>query len=132
MLKGRIAILVFLGFFPIGAALAQAPIKLTVDTASRKFAIPADFSGLGFETKSVLPDTYGVSGYFFSPKNKQLITLFRNIGIKNIRVVGAPVYVAGTSEPCVTPTPTFRDIDNLFEFAQAAGIKVIYAVRLLN
>jgi len=131
-LKARIASLVFLGFFPIGTVLAQAPIKLTVDTTSREFAIPADFSGLGFETKSILPDTYGVSGYFFSPKNEQLITLFRNIGIKNIRVGGGTVDGSGESEHCVTPTPTFKDIDNLFEFAQAAGIKVIYSVRLLN
>jgi hypothetical protein len=64
--------------------------------------------------------------------DKQLITLFRNIVIKNIRVGGGTVDGSGKSEHCVTPTPTFKDIDNLFEFAQAAGIKVIYSVRLLN
>ena len=35
----------------------------------------------GFETKSVVPDMYGIYGYFLSPENTQLITLFRNIGI---------------------------------------------------
>lgn len=111
---------------------AQSSIQLTVDTASREFAIPADFVGLGFETKSVVPNTYGVSGHFFTPTNTQLITLFRNIGIKNIRVGGGTVDGSGANEHCVTPIPTDADIDNLFAFARAAGIKVIYSVRLLN
>jgi hypothetical protein len=115
-----------------GTVLAQAPIKLTIDTASRKFAIPDDFVGLGFETKSVAPNTYGVSGYFFTPTNTQLITLFKNIGIKNIRVGGGTVDGSGSSEHCVMPTPSHADIDHLFRFAQVAGVKVIYSVRLLN
>ncbi len=78
------------------------------------------------------PNTYGVSGYFFSPKNTQLITLFRNIGIKSIRVGGGTVDGSGRDEHCVTPIPTYKDIDNLFEFARAAGVKVIYSFRLLN
>ena len=116
----------------IGTAASQAPIKVTVDTSSREFAIPSDFVGLGFETKSVLPDAYGVHGYFFSPANRQLITLFRNIGIKEIRVGGGTVDGSGKLEHCATAIPTYKDIDNLFEFARAAGIKVIYSVRLLN
>ena len=119
-----------------GAASAQsrpyAPITLTVNTAVHGYAIPSDFSGLGFETASVLPNRYGVSGYFFTPANTQLITLFRNIGIKNIRVGGGTVDGSGSEEHCVTPIPTDKDIDNLFEFARAAGVKVIYSVRLLN
>jgi hypothetical protein len=113
-------------------ALAQAPVTLTVDTSSKQFAIPADYSGLGFETKSVVPDTYGVKGYFFTPTNSQLITLFQNIGLKNIRVGGGTVDGSGTNEQCVTPTPDPKAIDNLFAFAQASGVKVIYSVRLLN
>jgi hypothetical protein len=115
-----------------GAVLAQAPIALTIDTASRQFRIPNDFAGLGFETKSAVSNTYGVSGDFFSPANTQLITLLRNIGIRNIRVGGGTVDGSGTDEHCVTPTPSFADIDNLFAFARAADIKIIYSVRLLN
>ena len=113
-------------------AFAQAPIQLTINTTSREFAIPADFVGLGFETKSVVRNAYGVSGYFFTPANTQLITLFRNMGIKNIRIGGGTVDGSGKTEHCVTPIPTYRDIDNLFAFARAAGVKVIYSVRLLN
>jgi hypothetical protein len=115
-----------------GAVLAQAPITLTIDTASRQFRIPGDFAGLGFESKSVVSNTYGVSGNFFSPANIQLITLFRNTGIRNIRVGGGTVDGSGADEHCVTPTPSFADIDNLFAFARAAGVKVIYSLRLLN
>lgn len=113
-------------------AFAQAPITVSVNTASREYAIPADFVGLGFETRSVLPNTYGVSGYFFSPNNKQLIRLFQNAGIKHIRVGGGTVDGSGSKEHCVIPIPTREDIDNLFEFARLAGVKVIYSFRLLN
>jgi len=112
--------------------LAQAPVTLTIDTQAHEFAIPADFTGLGFETRSATANAYGVHGNFFSPDNKQLITLFRNIGIRNIRVGGGTVDGSGVEEHCVTPTPTFKDIDSLFAFARAANVKVIYSVRLLN
>jgi len=131
-MKKKLPCLVSAGFFLAGIALAQAPVKLTVDASAREFAIPPDFVGLGFETKSVLPNAYGVHGYFFTPANTQLITLFRNIGIRNIRVGGGTVDGAGKGEHCATPVPAYKDIDNLFEFARAAGVKVIYSVRLLN
>lgn len=114
------------------AARAQAPVTLAIDTHTREFEIPADFTGLGFETRSVTLNAYGVHGHFFSPRNQQLITLFQNIGIRNIRVGGGTVDGSGVEEHCVTPTPTFADIDELFEFARAANVKVIYSVRLLN
>jgi hypothetical protein len=122
-----IAFIVFVDFIH-----AQTAVQVTVHTGSPQFRIPADFVGLGFETKSVVPDTYGVHGYFFSPDNRQLITLFRNIGIRNIRVGGGTVDASGANEHCAMPTPTIKDIDNLFEFARAAEVKVIYSVRLLN
>ncbi|HEV2326423.1 MAG TPA: hypothetical protein VGS10_20970 [Terracidiphilus sp.] len=115
-----------------GALVAQAPVTVSVDTSRREFAIPADFVGLGFETKSVLLNAYGVHGYFFSPQNMQLITLFRNIGIREIRVGGGTVDGSGKTEQCATEIPTYKDIDQLFGFAKAADIKVIYSVRLLN
>jgi hypothetical protein len=123
--------------FCLDHAFAQAPVTVNpvtvnVDTRFHEFAIPADFVGLGFETKSVVADTYGVRGNFFSPENRPLITLFRNIGIRNIRIGGGTVDGSGGDEHCVAPTPSFKDIDNLFEFARAADVKVIYSVRLLN
>lgn len=78
----------------------SAPIVLTVDATSHEYAIPADFVGLGFETKSVTPNIYGVSGYFSTPTNTQLITLFHNIGVKNIRVGGGTVDGSSGDERC--------------------------------
>jgi hypothetical protein len=115
-----------------GVGLAQAPVTLKIDTASRQFRVPDDFAGLGFETRSAVANSYHVAGYFFSAGNAQLIALFRNMGLGNIRVGGGTVDGSGTDEHCATPTPSFEDIDNLFAFARAAGVKVIYSVRLLN
>lgn len=131
-MRSRISSAIFFALLLSSIAKAQAPITLTIDTASRQWAIPSDFAGLGFETKSVVPNAYGVSGYFFSPKNIQLITLFRNVGIRHIRVGGGTVDGSGHEEHCVTPTPSYLDIDNLFEFARAADVKVIYSLRLEN
>lgn len=119
---------------PLGSAQSRpsAPITLTVNTAARGYAIPPGFIGLGFETKSILPNAYAVRGYFFTLKNNQLITLFKNIGIKQIRVGGGTVDGSGSTERCNTPIPQHQDIDQLFEIAQAAGIQVIYSLRLLN
>ncbi|HXS12087.1 MAG TPA: hypothetical protein VN734_05250 [Acidobacteriaceae bacterium] len=131
-MKRELLALSCFGFLLSHVALTQAPVKITIGTSNREFAIPDDFVGLGFETKSILPDVYGVHGYFFTPTNTQLITLFRNIGIKQIRVGGGTVDGSGENVHCMMPIPTYKDIDNLFGFAQAAGIKVIYSVRLEN
>jgi hypothetical protein len=102
------------------AAAGQARVEVKVDTAHRGYRIPADYVGLGFETKSMIPNAYHVRGYFFSAENHDLVMLFRNIGIRNIRVGGGTVDGSGTAEHCVTPIPTKQDVD------------VIYSVRLEN
>ena len=108
-----------------GSALAQSPVLLTVAN-SRGFAIPSDFSGLSFETGSQRPNRHGVSGNLFSATNAQLVTLFQNLGLRNLRVGGGSV--EGKRGAFLNRT----DIDNLFAFAQAAGVKVIYSLPLLD
>ena len=122
----RFKILLFAMWLLTSTVLAQSPVTLSIGTRSRTFEIPYDFAGLGFETSAEIPDTSGVSGHLFSPTNTQLITLFTNSGIRNLRVGG------GTVDGLDAAVPTHADIDNLFGFAQAAGIKVIYSLRLLN
>lgn len=116
-----------------GAALAQtrptAPVTLTVDTASRGYAIPQGFSGLSFERGPLNSNNAGVSGYFFSPSNTQLVTLFQNLSLHNLRIGGGSVDQA---VPAGYNPDGFTGIDDLFEFAQVAGAKVIYSVRMLN
>jgi hypothetical protein len=97
---------------------------LTIDARARGAAIPGDFIGLSFETSNLLPDTNGIR--LFSAENKPLVNLFRNVGIKNLRVGGGTVDIPRYA----VPGPA--DIDCLFAFARAADVKVIYSFRLLN
>lgn len=108
-------------------AFAQAPVTLRIDTRSPGHEIPADFSGLSFETGSELPNRNRVPGLLFSPTNQPLITLFRNAGIHNLRVGG------GTVDGTAAAIPSREAIDDLFAFAEAVGdLDVIYSLRLLN
>ena len=70
----------------------------------------------------VLPDTNG--NHFFSTKNKSLIATFKTLGIKSLRVGG------NTADRQTLPTPSMADVDNLFAFAKAADVKIIYTLRL--
>ncbi|HZV33512.1 MAG TPA: hypothetical protein VFB72_02970 [Verrucomicrobiae bacterium] len=118
--------LVCCGFFLAQIGFAS-PVTLTIDTLAPGDAIPADFSGLSFETGSELPDRNHVSGHLFSPTNQPLITLFRNAGIHNLRVGG------GTVDGPKAAVPSQDAIDDLFAFAKAVGnLDVIYSMRLLN
>lgn len=108
------------------AVSAQSPITVTIAN-SPGYAIPEDFSGLSFESGHQMPNKNGVSGNLFSPTNTQLITLFRNIGVRNLRIGGGTVDGFGGGTRL-----THADIDNLFAFAQAADLKVIFSVQLLH
>lgn len=105
-------------------ASAQSPVTVAVDTRSPGFSIPDDFSGLSFETSHLLLNRAG--RHFFSATNTPLITLFRNLGLGNLRLGG------GTADLPDYDIPGLKDIDNLFAFARVAGVKVIYSLRLLN
>lgn len=106
------------------AAWAQSPVTLTVDAWARGAAIPDDFIGLSFETSNLLPENDG--SHLFSAENKPLVSLFRTIGVRNLRIGGGTVDIPKYAVPDRT------DIDHLFAFAQAADVKVIYSFRLLN
>jgi hypothetical protein len=109
-----------------GTALAQSPVVLTIGADKPGAAIPADFVGLSFGMKALLANRTG--GHFFSATNTPLITLFQNVGITHLRVGGTTV-----ESPPATPIPNETDIDNLFAFVRAAGVKkVIYSLRLLE
>jgi len=106
--------------------MAQSLVTINVNTKAYGVIIPSDFSGLSFETASLLNSNAGVNGHFFDSSNVQLLMLFKNLGIKNLRIGGASV-----DDPAVA-IPTYEDIDALFRFAKSAGIKIIYSLRLQN
>jgi hypothetical protein len=116
--------LVCVGSLLLGTAEAQSPVTLTVNIHSPGYAIPDDFCGLSFGAISEMPQRHG--SFLFSPTNSQLIALFTNSGIRNLRLGGSTV------EGLKAAHPSFTAIDNVFGFAKAARLKVIYSLPLLN
>jgi hypothetical protein len=100
----------------------QSTATVILETQNPGPEIPAGFSGLSFEMQRVLADTNG--WHFFSAKNKPLIATFKALGIKNLRVGG------NTADRPTLPVPAETDVDNLFAFAKAAEVKVIFTLRL--
>lgn len=119
---GRRTLRIWAACFCAGAMWAQSQVTLTIDTHAAGAPIPADFLGLSFETSNLLQQPGG--GYIFSPGNGALIALFRTLGIRNLRLGGA------TADMPRYAVPGEEDIDNLFAFAAAADVKVIYTLRL--
>ncbi len=105
-------------------------VAIGVNTQAPGIAIPPDFLGLSFETGNLQSNGVGVVGYMFDSMNTQLITLFTNLGIKNLRIGGTSVDRANGNIPQYTPTNA--DINALFRFAAASSVKVIYSVQLEN
>lgn len=101
---------------------AESPIIVEVAPSKAGRAIAPDFVGLSFEMRDVLPDANG--NHFFSVKNTALAANFKTLGIKNLRVGG------NTADRPTLPTPSVADVDELFAFARAADVKVIYTLRL--
>jgi hypothetical protein len=86
--------------------------------------ISSAFSGFSFEMALLLPNENGVR--YFRPDNQPLLALFRQLGIKSLRIGG------NTSDRDAKQLPGEADWDSLFGFAKAAGVKVIYCLRLRN
>jgi hypothetical protein len=103
-------------------AVAQSPVGITLNLASPGEAIPNRFIGLSYETRHVLADEKG--HHYFSPSNLSLVKTFQLLGVKNLRVGG------NTSD--TGPIPSTADVDDLFTFARAAGVDVIYTLKLKN
>ena len=104
-------------------AWAGSPVTVRVDIEKPIRTIPEDFCGLSYETKMVLPNTK-TGKHYFRGDNLPLITAFKTLGIKHLRVGG------NTAERATVNIPNEKDIDALFAFAKEAGVKVIYSVRL--
>ena len=104
-------------------------VTVVVDTTVAGPAIPRDFAGLSFERGILNPGNAGVSGYFLSPSNTQLVTLFRNAGINNVRIGGNTV---DQEIPAGRGADGYTGVDQLFGFAAAAGTNVTYSFRLNN
>jgi hypothetical protein len=118
--------LICAGAFWTGMVMAQSPVTVTVEARASAATIPDDFAGLSFGMKALLPNKAG--SHLFSATNQTLVALFRNIGLRHLRVGGTTV-----ESPPATPIPGGPEIDNLFAFARAAKVNnIIYSLRLLE
>ncbi|MGH7941809.1 MAG: glycosyl hydrolase family 79 C-terminal domain-containing protein [Limisphaerales bacterium] len=97
------------------------PVTVTVAGNGAGPNLSPGFLGLSYESSMLLPEN---DQYYFDPDDRALVNTFKTLGIKNLRVGANAV-----DDPHV-PIPGPRDIDTLFEFARAAGVKVIYSFRL--
>ncbi len=87
----------------VASAAAQSPVSIEVHPEKPGPAIPSNFIGLSFETAAVLPnDGNG----------------------RSLRIGG------NTADRPTVKIPGNTDVDNLFAFARAAKVRVIYTLRL--
>jgi hypothetical protein len=89
---------IFVCLILFGNTMAQSPVTLTVNTQNNGIFIPDDFSGISLEMGGLKSENGGTTRNMFddaivSPSNldTQVITLFEELGIKNIRVGGGSV-----------------------------------------
>jgi hypothetical protein len=108
---------------PAPAAIAGgSAVAINVDARTPGPVISPDFSGVSCETAELLPRKDGRR--LFSPNNRALLTMFRTLGIRSLRIGG------NTADNPIFAVPGPADIDELFAFARAADVKVIYTLRL--
>ena len=107
------------------AAASSLPAQIRVDVEEPKTnrMLPPGFLGLSYESSMLLPRD---GKYYFDATNVPLVNLFKTLGISNLRVG------ANAVDNSAIPVPDEKDIDALFGFAKAAGVKVIYSFRLKN
>jgi hypothetical protein len=104
------------------AAVGRAePVRVALSDEPMAPAVAPLFLGLSYETREVLPSG---GHYYFDARDRALVALFRTLGVRSLRIGGNAV-----DDPKV-PVPGEADLDALFGFARAAGVKVIYSFRL--
>jgi hypothetical protein len=108
---------------PSLAAAQTQPVSITVTTDVTNAEITPRFLGLSYESSMLLPKD---GKYYFDANDHALINTFQTLGIKSLRVGANAV-----DDPHIA-VPQEKDIDELFRFARAAGVKVIYSFRLKN
>ncbi|HTR42485.1 MAG TPA: hypothetical protein VMH87_12800 [Pseudomonadales bacterium] len=102
-------------------AAQTEPVTVTVAADNGGPALADHFLGLSYESSMLLPKD---GKYYFDANDKALVNTFHTLGIKNLRVGANAV-----DDPRIA-VPDENDIDSLFSFARAAGVKVIYSFRL--
>jgi len=120
--------------FVLPRAGGQSAVGVAVDQSSPGQMISSDFQGFSYETLLIFPDSSG--NFLFSGTNTPLINMFKTLGIKSLRVGGNSADNVNDNNGQLPADSTCEAadkcpiIDNLYAFAQAAGIKIIFTLRL--
>jgi hypothetical protein len=118
----------------LGTALGQSPVSVSVDQTNPGQAVSSDFAGFSVEMLLAFPDTSG--NYLFSGSNTALIGMFKSLGIKSLRMGGnsADNVADNNGQLPIDATCAAADkcpnADSLYAFAQAAGVNVLFTLRL--
>ncbi len=131
---GAIPFVVFVLLCASGVARAQSSVGVTVQQTSPGPAISPDFEGFSVEMLLAFPDTSG--NYLFSGTNTALIGMFKSLGIKSLRMGGNSADNAADNNGQLPIDATCAAAnscpvaDNVYAFAQAAGLNVLFTLRL--
>lgn len=110
-------------FFAAQFAAADTAVTIVAHPDSPGVMISPDFCGLSYETGMLHQQR---DKYFFSSEHTQLIALFQSLGVRSLRVGG------NSADAPTVAIPNEQELDNLFAFAQAAKVHVIFNLRLKN
>ena len=110
-------------FIPYLAIAQTQPVAVTVAGAGQSAELAPRFLGLSYESSMLLPKE---GHYYFDVNDRALVNIFKTLGIQSLRIGANAV-----DDPSI-PIPQEKNIDALFNFARAAGVKVIYSFRLKN
>lgn len=104
----------------MAASAGAMPVVVSVKTAVPGPEVSPRMLGLSYEITQLQPKTNGLR--YFRPDNKALVTLYKTMGVKSLRVGG------GSVDTPKDPLPSEADIVSFFEFAKAAGTTTLAAV----
>lgn len=108
--------------FSAAVSAAPEPVAVSVATSQPDFVISPTSIGLSYEIELLQPKNGELA--YFRPDNEPLIAMFKTLGIKSLRLGG------NTLDHNKRPGPTDDQLASTFDFARAAGVKVIYSLRL--
>jgi hypothetical protein len=117
----RLGLLALMLLFPRLAAARTQEVVIAVSADDASTPLPPRFLGLSYEMSMLLPNA---GRHYFDASNHALVNTFKTLGIASLRVGANAV-----DDPRI-PSPQEKDIDAFFDFARAAGTKVIYSFRL--
>jgi hypothetical protein len=118
----------------LATAQGQSPVSVSVDQSNPGQTVSSDFAGFSVEMLLAFPDANG--NYLFSGSNTALIGMFKSLGIKSLRMGGNSAdNVADNNgqlpiDAACAAADKCPNADSLYAFAQAAGVTVLFTLRL--